>query len=172
MSIDELTTEALKLSAAARARLARDLLASLDALPAAEVEQLWLEEAARRDAELDAWDCPPPTGRRGAGPGSGPARMTLAVAFHEAAALELSDAAAFYEQECPGLGAALLDEVEAALTSLAQFPEGAPVLRGRIRRKVLLRFPYSLMYSLHPDNVRILAVAHDKRRPFYWRGRQ
>ena len=53
MSIDELTTEALKLSAAARARLARDLLASLDALPAAEVEQLWLEEAARRDAELD-----------------------------------------------------------------------------------------------------------------------
>jgi hypothetical protein len=53
MGIDELTTEALKLSAAARARLARDLLASLDVLPAADLEELWLEEAARRDAELD-----------------------------------------------------------------------------------------------------------------------
>lgn len=98
--------------------------------------------------------------------------MTLAVAFHEAAALELSEAGAFYERECPGLGAALLAEVEAALAALAQFPEGSPVLRGRIRRKVLLRFPYSLIYSLHPGQVRILAVAHDKRRPFYWHGRQ
>jgi Putative addiction module component len=52
MSIDELTTEALKLSAAKRARLARELLASLDALPAAEVEQLWLDEALRREDEL------------------------------------------------------------------------------------------------------------------------
>jgi hypothetical protein len=53
MSIDELTTEALKLSAAARARLARELLASLEALPAADLEELWLEEATRRDRELD-----------------------------------------------------------------------------------------------------------------------
>ncbi len=53
MSIDELTSEALKLSAAARARLARELLASLDTLPAADVEQLWLDEASRREAELD-----------------------------------------------------------------------------------------------------------------------
>jgi plasmid stabilization system protein ParE len=98
--------------------------------------------------------------------------MTLPVAFHEAAARELSDAAAFYEQECPGLGAAFLGEVHAALASLAQFPEAAPLLRGRIRRKVLLRFPYSLMYSLHEDTVRILAVAHEKRRPFYWQWRQ
>lgn len=53
MSIDELTSEALKLSATARARLARELLASLDALPPADLEQLWLEEATRREAELD-----------------------------------------------------------------------------------------------------------------------
>jgi plasmid stabilization system protein ParE len=98
--------------------------------------------------------------------------MTLAIAFHEAAALELSDAAAFYEQECRGLGAAFLDEVQTALTTLVQFPEGSPLLRGRIRRKVLLRFPYSLLYSLHTNHIRILAVAHDKRRPFYWHGRQ
>jgi Putative addiction module component len=53
MSIDEITTEALKLNPASRARLARELLASLDTLSAPDVEQLWIEEAARRDGELD-----------------------------------------------------------------------------------------------------------------------
>jgi len=53
MSIEELTTEALKLSPAYRARLARELLASLDTLSAADLEQLWLDEAVRRDTELD-----------------------------------------------------------------------------------------------------------------------
>lgn len=53
MSIEEITTEALKLTPASRARLARDLLASLEALSAADLEQLWLEEATRRDAALD-----------------------------------------------------------------------------------------------------------------------
>jgi plasmid stabilization system protein ParE len=98
--------------------------------------------------------------------------MTVALAFHEAAEIKLAEAAAFYERECPGLGAAFLDEVQTALTALAQFPEGSPLLRGRIRRKVLLRFPYSLMYSVHAGQLRILAVAHEKRRPFYWHGRQ
>lgn len=53
MSIDEIKTEALKLSPASRASLARDLLASLDTLSATEVEQLWVEEAIRRDEEID-----------------------------------------------------------------------------------------------------------------------
>jgi hypothetical protein len=53
MSIDEIKIEALKLSPASRARLARDLLASLDVLSAADLEQLWLDEAVRRDDELD-----------------------------------------------------------------------------------------------------------------------
>jgi hypothetical protein len=53
MSIDEIKTEALKLNPATRARLARDLLASLDTLEAADLEQLWLDEAVRRDDELD-----------------------------------------------------------------------------------------------------------------------
>lgn len=52
MSIDELTIEALKLSPASRARLARELLASLDTLSAADLEQLWLDEAIRREDAL------------------------------------------------------------------------------------------------------------------------
>jgi hypothetical protein len=54
MTVDELRREALRLDHAARASLARDLLNSLDDLSESEIEQLWLEEAARRDAALDA----------------------------------------------------------------------------------------------------------------------
>jgi hypothetical protein len=54
MTVDELKAEVLRLGPQARAELARDLLTSLDELSEAEIEQLWLEEAARRDRELDA----------------------------------------------------------------------------------------------------------------------
>jgi uncharacterized small protein (DUF1192 family) len=54
MTIDELKQEALRLDPSTRAHLAHELLNSLDVLSEAEIEQLWLEEAARRDAALDA----------------------------------------------------------------------------------------------------------------------
>lgn len=53
MSIDDIKAEALKLGPASRASLARDLLASLETLSAAEIEQLWIDEAIRRDKEID-----------------------------------------------------------------------------------------------------------------------
>ena len=53
MSIEEIAAEAPKLSAASRARLARELLASLDTLAPAGLGQPWLDESVRRDVELD-----------------------------------------------------------------------------------------------------------------------
>jgi hypothetical protein len=53
MSVEELKAEALRLGPEARAYLARELLASLDVMSEAELEKLWLQEATRRDAELD-----------------------------------------------------------------------------------------------------------------------
>jgi hypothetical protein len=54
MSFEELKSEALKLSPEARAQLAHALLLSLDNLSEAEIEKLWLEEAIRRDEEIEA----------------------------------------------------------------------------------------------------------------------
>ena len=54
MTIDELKAEALRLNPGERAELASELLVSLDALSESEIEKLWLEEAVRRDAELDS----------------------------------------------------------------------------------------------------------------------
>ena len=53
MSIEELEAEALKLDPKARARLAGRLLESLEELSEAENQQVWAEEAQRRDAELE-----------------------------------------------------------------------------------------------------------------------
>ncbi|MEI7815004.1 MAG: addiction module protein [Coriobacteriia bacterium] len=54
MTVEELMREVLALDASTRANMAHELLNSLDSLSEAEIEQLWIEEAVRRNAELDA----------------------------------------------------------------------------------------------------------------------
>jgi hypothetical protein len=58
MTIEELRREALRLDPETRAELAHALLSSLDDLSDAEIERLWIDEAARRDAELDSGMAP------------------------------------------------------------------------------------------------------------------
>ncbi len=53
MRVEELKEEVLRLSPEARAYLARELVASLDVMGEAEIERLWIDEAIRRDDELD-----------------------------------------------------------------------------------------------------------------------
>lgn len=53
MSVEELKKAALRLSPEARAYLVRELLASLDDPSEGQVESLWLDEAVRRDDELE-----------------------------------------------------------------------------------------------------------------------
>jgi toxin ParE1/3/4 len=65
-----------------------------------------------------------------------------------------------------------LSAVEAATVHIQQHPESSPIIAEDVRRKVLRKFPYSIMYAIKPDRIRILAIANQKRRPFYWRGRK
>ena len=53
-SVDDILAEALRLPREARADLARKLLASLDTMDEAETEELWIDEAIRRDDGLDS----------------------------------------------------------------------------------------------------------------------
>jgi len=85
---------------------------------------------------------------------------------------ELNEATAFYETSVPGLGEAFLDDVERAIEMLRESPGiGAPVGR-RFRKSILRRFPFSVVYALREEEIVIVAVAHQRRRPGYWRGRQ
>jgi len=98
--------------------------------------------------------------------------MNRQVSFHTMAEQELHDAASYYTALRPGLGQAFLDEVERTVAQLVAYPEAAPLVNRIVRKKLVRRFPYSVMYSIRPAGIRILAIAHQKRRPFYWRGRQ
>lgn len=98
--------------------------------------------------------------------------MSRTVSFHKDAEDELNDAADFYDLESPGLGMSFLDDIQKAIEDIALFPEAGPLAKGRVRRRVLRKFPYTVIYSIRETEIRILAVAHQKRRPFYWHERR
>ena len=101
--------------------------------------------------------------------------MSLRVVFHELAEEELNEAAAYYAQARPGLGDAFLAEAHRAVDALASSPLAGTVVDRDVRWWLLSRFPYSILYRARPDrpdHIRVLAVAHQKRRPLYWRGRR
>lgn len=98
--------------------------------------------------------------------------MTRRFSFHELAEQELIEAASYYDAQRPGLGSTFLDEVERAINQVRENPEAAPLINRLVRRKLVRRFPYSLMYSVQPTGIHILAIANQRRRPFYWRGRR
>lgn len=85
-----------------------------------------------------------------------------------AAEHEMFDAACYYERQAPGLGADFLTKIETALQDIASAPERWPIVRDTIRRRLIRRFPYSLLYRVDPDEIIILAVMHQKRHPSYW----
>ncbi len=58
-----------------------------------------------------------------------------------------------------------------ALEEIAEFPERYAPIRNTIRAKVLHPYPFSIIYEVVQDTVRVYAIAHSKRKPFYWRDR-
>lgn len=95
------------------------------------------------------------------------------VVFHPLAERELVDAASYYKQQNQGLGLEYLTEVEGAVNLLIRYPNAGSVVRGFVRRLLLPKFPYSLLYRIVDDDlVRILAIAHHKRQPQYWIDRE
>lgn len=97
--------------------------------------------------------------------------MISSVSFHTLAETELYEAAQYYESESEDLGKIFIHQVETAVMRIQEHPESAPLINEVVRRMIVGRFPYSVLYSIVSDSVRILAVANQKRRPFYWSGR-
>ena len=95
----------------------------------------------------------------------------MRVPSHPDADLELEEAAFFYEKRAEGLGDDLLDDVDAAIERIVAHPTLYRVVCGQARQMRLRRFPYNLVYEVHGEDIFILALAHIRRRPFYWRHR-
>jgi plasmid stabilization system protein ParE len=96
----------------------------------------------------------------------------MKLEFHPEAELELLEAAFRYDLEVPGLGERFGTEVQRVTDLLLEYPNiGREVGSGR-RKFSLHRFPFTLIYATSPEVLHVLAVAHDRRHPGYWRSRR
>jgi plasmid stabilization system protein ParE len=89
------------------------------------------------------------------------------------AELESAEAAAWYDDRQAGLGDEFLSEIADAIAKIGSDPRSFSRLesyRGRyeVRRCVLHRFPYLIVFACRPDETLVVAVAHARRRPLYW----
>ena len=93
--------------------------------------------------------------------------------IHSEARAELDSAIAYYEERKVGFGLDFLSEVEQYLGKIQQNPNlGALYKASGLRRYVMQRFPFLIFYAELEEFIWIVAIAHGKRRPDYWRRRQ
>jgi plasmid stabilization system protein ParE len=95
------------------------------------------------------------------------------VRSSEPASDELMEAVQWYETRRTGLGAEFFDAILDTLAVIETSPEiGTSIsTEGRTRRALVAGFPYQVVYRLGPTEIVIVAIAHLKRRPGYWKSR-
>ena len=96
--------------------------------------------------------------------------MTISI-FDPDAQEEFLESVKYYEDCQRGLGHRFRLAVESAIHKIIEAPLQYRVLHAPFRRYLMLNFPYSIIYTIEPDHIRIIAVAHNKRKPGYWLNR-
>ena len=69
------------------------------------------------------------------------------------------------------MGASFLDDVQRVIDSLREYPYAGVGIDDQLRRMLLARFPFGLIYAVASNELVIIAVAHHGREPGYWRAR-
>lgn len=98
----------------------------------------------------------------------------MKVIFLKVAESELDDAIEYYESEQSGLGTRFRKEVLLSLGRIVEYPSAYQPLSSRVRRCLVAKFPFGIIYQIKQDTneVLIVAVAHLHRRPDYWLSRR
>jgi len=92
----------------------------------------------------------------------------MIISFSPLAQIELEEAFAWYEEQVVGLGYEFLDEFDKSIRLIATFPQLFEQIEDGVRRSLLNRFPYGIIYGIDENRIVIIAVAHLKREPNYW----
>jgi plasmid stabilization system protein ParE len=94
------------------------------------------------------------------------------VIFTRTASAELIEAQNWYEKEAPGLGRPFRQAVDAMVERMSASPRQFPVIYKNVRRALLRRFPYALMFVIDPDDTLIvISCFHSSRDPAHWQRR-
>ena len=91
--------------------------------------------------------------------------------FHPEAVLEFEEAVQFYKQRGRMLGKRFTREVRATIAKIVATPNRWRVLEQDVRLCRARVFPYAVLYTIEADYILVVAIAHGKRRPGYWRHR-
>ena len=83
----------------------------------------------------------------------------------------VDEAVQFYKQRGRTLGKRLSHEVRTTIRKITATPERWRMLEDDVRRCLVRVFPYSVLYTIEDDYILIVAIAHGKRQPGYWRHR-
>lgn len=95
----------------------------------------------------------------------------IKVEFHPEADQELAEAKRWYRERSRLAARAFATDINDALRDISVSPQRWPETTPGERRLVLSRFPFSILYRVRGNEVFITAVAHQRRRPGYWRNR-
>jgi plasmid stabilization system protein ParE len=77
----------------------------------------------------------------------------------------------WYQERSPAAANAFMKELDHAIEQIAKFPGRWPTFRHGTRRFLLGRFPFSVVYWEGQQSIEIVAIAHARRRPGYWKAR-
>lgn len=94
------------------------------------------------------------------------------IRFHDDARIELVEQVRYYEEASPGLGERFGSEIEIAVSRAGRIPLLGSIYKYGTRRVFPKKFPFSVIYLVREQEVVILAIAHFRRKPAYWRNRK
>ena len=102
--------------------------------------------------------------------------MNPLVRFEDEADAEYRLAGRWYEEHREHLGIEFFDAVDATIAQIVTMPRAGGLVPRvpselTVRRRAVARFPYHVIYIETATEIRILAIAHDRRRPGYWQTR-
>ncbi len=92
----------------------------------------------------------------------------LKLVFHPDIGQEIKAAYDWYQEKATGLGDDFLAELESSYGAILELPETWPKIRKNFRRFILSKFPFSVIYKQTLNQVIVIAVMHQSRKPYYW----
>ena len=92
----------------------------------------------------------------------------MSVRFLDIARQELDEAVVWYEAQREQLGRDFLDALDRAVRRIVALPLSCVELEPGLRRCLLVRFPYGVVYGLDGEDIVVVAIAHLHREPRYW----
>lgn len=84
---------------------------------------------------------------------------------------ELKEAKRYYNKQRKGLGNEFLKDVRKTISHIIEFSESSALISPRVRRCLMPRFPYGILYQIRHHKIMIVAVMHLSRKPDCWKSR-